>query len=177
MLKNIDWLDVSENHLSGEIPRAIGECLSIESLLLQGNSFNGTIPSSLASLKGLRYLDLSRNRFSGSIPDVIQNISGLKYLNISFNLLDGEVPTDDVFGNETQVAMIGNNKLCGAIYLRRKRNQKLSFDSPTIDQLSKVSYQDLHQGTDGFSYRNLIGSGSFGSVYKGNLESEDNIVA
>ncbi|KAK2373468.1 putative LRR receptor serine/threonine-protein kinase [Trifolium repens] len=220
LLKNIDVLDVSENHLSGEIPKAIGECISLEYLYLQSNSFNGTIPSSFASLKGLRYLDLSRNRLSGSIPDVMQNISGLEHLNVSFNMLEGEVPTNGVFGNATQVEMIGNNKLCGGIslmhlpncpikgtkhrkhhkfmlivvivsvvsfllilsfiitmYMMRKRNQKRSFDSPTIDQLAKVSYQELHQGTDGFSPTNLIGSGSFGSVYIANLETEDHVVA
>ncbi|RHN54523.1 putative protein kinase RLK-Pelle-LRR-XII-1 family [Medicago truncatula] len=59
----------------------------------------------------------------------------------------------------------------------KKRNQNPSFDSPTIDQLAKVSYQDLHQGTDGFSDKNLIGSGSFGCVYSGNLVSEVNVVA
>ncbi|CAJ2646881.1 unnamed protein product [Trifolium pratense] len=221
LLKNINWLDISENHLSGDIPGTIGECTSLEYLHLEGNSFNGTIPPSLASRKGLRYLDLSRNQLDGLIPDVMQNISSLEYFNVSFNMLEGEVPTGGVFGNATQVAIIGNNKLCGGIsklhlppcpikgrkhaknhklklivvlvsvvsFLLilsfiiivnwiRKRNKKRSFDSsPTIDQLAKVSYQDLHQGTDGFSSRNLIGSGNFGSVYKGNLVSEDNVVA
>ncbi|GAU15799.1 hypothetical protein TSUD_236150 [Trifolium subterraneum] len=221
MLKNIDWLDVSENNLSGDIPGTIGECISLEYLYLEGNSFKGTIPSSLASLKGLQQLDLSRNQLTGSIPKNLQNIAFLEYFNVSFNMLEGEVPIDGVFGNATQVAIIGNNKLCGGIsqlhlppcliikgrkhtkhhkyrlivvivgvvsfllilsfmitmYWMRKRNLKRNFDSPTIDQLAKVSYQDLHRGTDGFSHRNLIGSGSFGSVYKGNLESEDNVVA
>ncbi|CAL5184961.1 unnamed protein product [Lathyrus oleraceus] len=220
MFKNIDMLDVSENHLSGAIPTTIAECISLEYLLLQGNSFNGTIPSTLASLKGLQYLDLSRNRLSGSIPDVMQNISVLEYLNVSFNMLEGEVPIDGVFGNATQISLVGNSKLCGGIsqlhlppcpikgrkqakhhkfkliavivsvvsfllvllfvitiYWMRKRNQNRSFDSPTIDQLAKVSYQDLHRGTNGFSTENLMGSGSFGSVYKGNLVSEDNVVA
>ncbi|RHN51047.1 putative protein kinase RLK-Pelle-LRR-XII-1 family [Medicago truncatula] len=220
MLKNIEALDVSENHLSGDIPREIGECTSLEYIHLQRNSFNGTIPSSLTFLKGLRYLDLSRNQLSGSIPDGMQNISVLEYLNVSFNMLEGEVPTNGVFGNATQIDLIGNKKLCGGIshlhlppcpikgrkhakqhkfrliavlvsvvsfililsfiitiYMMRKRNQKRSFDSPTIDQLAKVSYQELHVGTDGFSNRNMIGSGSFGSVYKGNIVSEDNVVA
>ncbi|CAI8588384.1 unnamed protein product [Vicia faba] len=220
LLKNIENLDVSENYLSSEIPRTIGECISLENLHLQGNSFQGTIPSNLASLKGLQYLDLSRNRLSGSIPDVMQDIPYLKHLNVSFNMLEGEVPIGGVFGNATQVAIIGNIKLCGGIsqlhlppcpvksmkhpkkhsfkliavivsvvflllilsfiitiYLMRKRNQKPSFDSPTINQLAKVSYQELYRGTDGFSDRNLIGSGSFGFVYRGNLVSQDNVVA
>ncbi|XP_058762510.1 probable LRR receptor-like serine/threonine-protein kinase At3g47570 [Vicia villosa] len=217
-LKNIGKLDVSKNHLSGDIPISIGECITLEYLLLQDNSFNGTIPPSLASLKGFRYLDLSKNRLFGSIHNVIQNISNLKYLKVSFNMLEGEIPTAGVFGNVTQVAMIGNNKFCGGIsqmhlppcsikdrkhtkhhkfiivvvgvisfllilsifltiYWMRKRNQKPSFDSPTIDQLDKISYRDLHRGTGGFSNTNLIGSESFGSVYKGNLVSEDNFVA
>ena len=220
MLKNIDMLDLSENHLSGDIPRTIGECTTLEYLQLQGNSFSGTIPSSMTSLKGLRSLDLSRNQLSGSIPDVMKSISGLDYLNVSFNLLEGEVPTNGVFGNVSQIEVIGNKNLCGGIsrlhlppcpvkgikhakrhkfwliavivsvlsfllilsfiitiYWTRKRNQKQSFDSPTIDQLAEVSYQELHRGTNGFSDRNMIGSGSFGSVYRGNLASEDNVVA
>jgi hypothetical protein len=59
----------------------------------------------------------------------------------------------------------------------RKRNQKQYSVSPTTDPLAKVSYQDLHNGTDGFSASNLVGLGSFGSVYKGNLASEDKVVA
>lgn len=67
-----------------------------------------------------------------------------------------------------------------SIYRLRIRNHKNpSSDLPIIDPVDKVSYQNLHQGTDGFSVKNLIGSGSFGSVYKGTieLEGEENVVA
>ncbi|XP_061359866.1 probable LRR receptor-like serine/threonine-protein kinase At3g47570 isoform X2 [Gastrolobium bilobum] len=192
-LKNINVLNVSENHLSGNIPITIGECSSLEYLYLKGNSFLGIIPSSLASLKGLRHLDLSRNHLSGLIPDVLQNIAFLEYLNVSFNMLDGEVPTKGVFRNASELVVTGNNKLCGGVLElhlppcpvkgdqhakhHNSRSKKQSSDSPTIDQLAKVSYQNLHHGTDGFSTRNLIGSGSFGSVYKGTIEPEDTVVA
>ncbi|KAJ1396841.1 Serine-threonine/tyrosine-protein kinase, catalytic domain [Sesbania bispinosa] len=214
-LTNIDGLDLSENHLSGNLPGTIGKCMSLEYLYLQGNSFNGSIPSSLASLKGLQELDLSRNRLSGSIPKGLQNISFLEYLNVSFNMLDGEVPTEGVFRNASALSVVGNNNLCGGIsklhlppcpvkgmkpakhhnfklitvivsviafllillfvltiYWMRKRNKKPSSHSPIVDQLPKVSYQDLHNGSNGFSARNLVGYGNFGSVYKGTLESE-----
>jgi len=114
-LENIEMLNFFENHLFGDIPETIGECLSLEYLYLQGNSFHGVIPTSLASLKGLQRLDLSRNHFSGSIPRGLQNISFLEYFNVSFNMLEGEVPTEGVFQNASEVAVTGNNKLCGGI--------------------------------------------------------------
>ncbi|XP_020207358.1 probable LRR receptor-like serine/threonine-protein kinase At3g47570 [Cajanus cajan] len=63
------------------------------------------------------------------------------------------------------------------ILLMKKRSKNPSLESPTIDQLAKVSYQSLHNGTDGFSTTNLIGSGNFSSVYKGSIELEDKVVA
>jgi len=205
---------MSENHLSGDIPITIGECISLKYLHLQGNSLHGTIPSNLASLKVLQYLDLSRNQLSGSIPKGLQNIVFLEYFNVSFNMLEGEVPIKGIFQNASGLAVTGNNKLCGGIielhlspcpvnhhnfrliaviicviafliillfilmvYRMRKTKRESSLDTPTIDQLAKVSYQELYRGTDGFSDRNLIGSGCFGSVYKGILVSHDKDVA
>ncbi|KAF7814812.1 putative LRR receptor-like serine/threonine-protein kinase [Senna tora] len=162
-LKSLGTLDISENDLSGEIPRTIGECTSMEYLYLQGNLFNGIMPSSLASLKGLIHLDLSQNNLSGSIPTGLQNISVLEYLNVSFNMLDQQKEF-----SEMQVQYQ---------WLRRKRNKTSSSTSPTIDQLAMVSYQNLHNATEGFSIVNLIGSRSFGLVYKGRIELEDKFVA
>ncbi|XP_078175163.1 putative receptor-like protein kinase At3g47110 [Carex rostrata] len=36
----------------------------------------------------------------------------------------------------------------------------------------KVSYADIAKATAGFSSKNLVGSGSFGSVYKGMLDNK-----
>ncbi|KAF7814703.1 putative LRR receptor-like serine/threonine-protein kinase [Senna tora] len=63
-----------------------------------------------------------------------------------------------------------------AIYWRRKRNKTSSSTSPTIDQPPKVSYQNLHSATEGFSVVNLIGYGSFGSVYRGRLNQKTNLL-
>ena len=43
--------------------------------------------------------------------------------------------------------------------------------------LPTVSYKMLHRATNGFSLNNLIGSGSFGSIYKGVLNQEEMLVA
>ncbi|XP_042477654.1 probable LRR receptor-like serine/threonine-protein kinase At3g47570, partial [Macadamia integrifolia] len=45
------------------------------------------------------------------------------------------------------------------------------------DRLLKISYKELFQATGGFSSANLIGSGGFGSVYKGIINRDETIVA
>ena len=40
----------------------------------------------------------------------------------------------------------------------------------------RASYAERAKATDGFSDANLIGTGSYGSVYKGILDHEDTIV-
>ncbi|XP_058109120.1 putative receptor-like protein kinase At3g47110 [Magnolia sinica] len=103
---------VSNNKLSGEIPSPLGNCLSLEYLCLDGNLFQGLIPPTFANLKGLRLLDLSRNNLSGMIPQGLETFA-LEYLNLSFNNLEGELPKQGVFGNVSQVSVLGNSKLCG----------------------------------------------------------------
>lgn len=63
-----------------------------------------------------------------------------------------------------------------AIYWMRKSKKSRSTSS-TVEDASKVSYRKLHQATEGFSPRHLIGSGGFGSVYKGTFDSEEKVVA
>ena len=50
-----------------------------------------------------------------------------------------------------------------SIYLIRKRHRKASTDS-IIDKFPKVSYENVYNATNGFSTRNLIGTGSHGCV-------------
>ncbi|KAK9081970.1 hypothetical protein Syun_030952 [Stephania yunnanensis] len=109
-------MDISDNNLTGEIPNALGNCLSLELLSLMGNSFQGFVPSSFSSLKRLQILDLSLNNLSGQIPLFFQNLSSsLQYLNLSFNNFEGAVPTEGVFGNVSAFSILGNKKLCGGI--------------------------------------------------------------
>ncbi|KAM7469621.1 hypothetical protein LguiA_007804 [Lonicera macranthoides] len=60
---------------------------------------------------------------------------------------------------------------------RKARKDPASLDS-TLKRLLRISYHELYRATAGFSPQNLIGLGSFGSVYKGKLNpQEEKLVA
>ncbi|XP_058113213.1 putative receptor-like protein kinase At3g47110 isoform X2 [Magnolia sinica] len=221
-LKTLWILSVSNNKLSGEIPSWLGNCLSLEYLLLDGNFFQESIPPIFSTLRGLRYLDLSRNNLSGEIPKYLEKLA-LESLNLSFNNFKGEVPKQGVFGNASQVSVLGNNKLCGGIpelnlpqcasqaskkrrkslaskvkisvvavvvlclilvscifatlyWIRKSRRKPVDVPSAE-DPFVTMSYAELFKATDGFSSANLVGTGSFGAVYKGALDRDGTMVA
>ncbi|KAM7469538.1 hypothetical protein LguiA_007721 [Lonicera macranthoides] len=172
-LTNINALDISNNKFTGSIPETIAACLSIEYLYIQGNFFQGIIPSDLAALKGIRELDLSRNNLSGEIPEVMEKLPYLHYLNLSFNELEGEVPKKGAFGNASAISILGNGKLCGGIEQLKLPSCQIKVKKPRRHLAFKVVII-----ASGFSQQNLIGSGGFGSVYKGKLNQQaDNLVA
>ncbi|KAL6124587.1 hypothetical protein ACLB2K_077099 [Fragaria x ananassa] len=219
-LINLEYLDVSENMLFGEIPGTLGSCVKLEYLNMHGNFLRGPIPSSLASLRGIQELYLSRNSLSGTIPEFLEHFAFLHALNLSYNNLEGMAPTEGVFKNATGTSLKGNIKLCGGIpefqlppckvqhpKLRglsktfklilslvcgilgisfalvflyqccvRKERKKQTTPSESENFLN-VSYQILLKATNGFSSANLIGAGSFGSVYKGVLDQDETTIA
>ncbi|KAM5554475.1 hypothetical protein ABKV19_022717 [Rosa sericea] len=59
--------------------------------------------------------------------------------------------------------------------LRRKTKKPTS--SSDLENFPQISYQTLVKATDGFSSANLIGEGSFGSVFKGVLDEGERTVA
>ncbi|CAA7029329.1 unnamed protein product [Microthlaspi erraticum] len=62
---------------------------------------------------------------------------------------------------------------------KQKKNQQANSEAPsTLEVLhERISYGDLRNATDGFSSSNLIGTGSFGTVFKALLPAENKVVA
>ncbi|KAL4599965.1 hypothetical protein ACB092_11G164500 [Castanea dentata] len=185
-LKLLVDLDVSYNKFSKEIPAQLGDCLALETLYMQGNSFEGTIPD-LSKLKGIQYLDLSHNNLSGQITSYMANFSRK------------DVPVEGIFRNASAIEVKGNTGLCGGIQelhlpacpIQRSKKHKKHFAFKLILAISIAAafcliffslmalswLKKLHNATDGFSLQNLIGSGNFGSVYKGKLGPDETHVA
>ncbi|KAL1308043.1 hypothetical protein AAHE18_17G078000 [Arachis hypogaea] len=147
-LNHLSILDLQDNKLIGEIPTRLSACTALTELVLERNSFHGSIPSFLGSLLSLEILDLSNNNFSSTIPHELVNLTFLSMLNVSFNHLYAFI----------------------SIYLFKKKAKNLYTTSLALQYgYVKVSYRELHQATNGFSSSNLVGTGSFGSVYRGIL--------
>lgn len=127
---NLKKLDISNNQLSGSLPRNM-DIMSLAYLDLNSNQLTGQIP---ALPKNLTYLHVSVNSFSGHLPTKLPNlgvfsvfsnrITGriprciceweeLQLIDLANNLFEGEFP--QCFGNrESLIAMnLHNNRFSG----------------------------------------------------------------
>jgi LRR receptor-like serine/threonine-protein kinase FLS2 len=189
-LKDLKNLSLANNRLEGSIPESFGELVSLEFLDLSSNNLSGEIPKSLEAVLQLKYLNLSFNRLQGEIP-----VAGpfVNFSTASFMSNDGlcgaprlHVPpckASDPRPKRTIAAhilkyvlpTIGLTMLIVTLVLvwtkRRKRNMKLSVEENPLPLATwrRISQQELLQATEGFSASNLLGKGSFGSVYQGRL--------
>ncbi|KAI3889366.1 hypothetical protein MKX03_024457, partial [Papaver bracteatum] len=94
MLPNLQRLYISNNQLTGPIPKQLGGCSNLLDLDLSRNRLNGSIPNQIGSLISLQIrLDLSQNELSGQIPSDFGKLNKLERLNLSYNKLSGSIPS------------------------------------------------------------------------------------
>ncbi|KAL6626762.1 hypothetical protein ACP70R_030488 [Stipagrostis hirtigluma subsp. patula] len=199
-IKGLSMLNLSMNKLSGTIPSSIGSMHNLQELYLAHNNLSGLIPIVLQNLTSLLELDLSFNNLQGEVPKegIFRNL-----VNLSINgnnQLCGGIP--QLHLAPCQIYFVRKNRrgrtksraialaITGALlllafitalvqfYKNLRRKPKSLFQAPIVEeQFERVSYNALANGTNGFSEANLIGTGSFGAVYKCTLEDEGTIAA
>jgi len=108
-------IDLSENSFTGPIPAGFGELTNLRVLLLWGNQLTGQIPAVLGELTGLVNLDLSSNNLTGGIPAALGYLRALRVLNLSDNNLGGSIPAALGDLAQLQVLMAWGCGLTGAI--------------------------------------------------------------
>ncbi|KAJ7961769.1 putative Receptor-kinase [Quillaja saponaria] len=193
---SLEALYLQGNFFQGNMPSSLASLKGLQYLDLSRNNISGEILKDLSKLTSVIYLNLSFNNLAGEVPveGVFKNSSAISVTGNS--LLCGGVhelslPACPVRHMKKKkhhmykliitivpVALFLLLLLCLLImFWLRILKRKSSSTQPTIEKLPKVSYGRLHQATDGFSPNNLVGSGSFGSVYKGSLAQEEKEVA
>ncbi|KAL3729744.1 hypothetical protein ACJRO7_026824 [Eucalyptus globulus] len=168
-MRGLQVLNVSNNRLSGPIPEFLGS-LNLTNLSLSYNDFEGALPTGGVFKSALLTSIVGNKKLCGGLPEFqLPKCEGSKKTRISrtVQILICTVSTLVV------VACI----LCLLYFLWFRRNKKAPTSSSSKDELLHVSYHSLLKATCGFSSTNLIGMGSFGSVYKGFIDQIQSIVA
>ncbi|XP_048446235.1 probable LRR receptor-like serine/threonine-protein kinase At3g47570 isoform X2 [Pyrus x bretschneideri] len=186
-LQNMISFSLANNSLEGPIPSSFKTLLSLEFLDLSKNNLSGVIPKSLEALLYLKHLNLSFNKLQGEIPTggPFGNFSADSFA--SNGALCGasrlHVP---LCKNRTKVkpnwrkakyiipGVISVILLAAAALILiqcKKRNVEVVRETASLHQVlwRRVSRLELVRATNGFHESNLLGTGGFGSVYRGTL--------
>ncbi|XP_021660113.2 probable LRR receptor-like serine/threonine-protein kinase At3g47570 [Hevea brasiliensis] len=198
-LKDLQYLSLAENSFQGSIPVSFGGLVSLISLNLSANNLSGVIPKSLEALSNIKSFNVSSNRLQGEIPRggpfVNFSAESFKFNDALCGLPRLQVPPCETITPRKSKA--GSVRLLKYILpvlaflslviaftiifikSRKKRNLKretqVTGDLLPLATWRRISFLELQQATDGFSDYNLLGTGSFGSVFRGSLSDGTDI--
>ncbi|TQE11655.1 hypothetical protein C1H46_002691 [Malus baccata] len=189
----LERLCLADNKFDGTIPESLKSLRSLEEMDISSNNFSGQIPEFIGKLKFLKNLNVSNNNFEGELPKegIFLNASGLSILGNGG--LCGGIPQLSLPPCSNSKAHSSRGLLapkvvipvaCALAFIIAlscfivARSRRKPVTSPSHkDWKMGVSYLELVESTNGFSMDNLIGTGSFGSVYKGIIPSDGTVVA
>lgn len=123
----LEHVILSSNHLTGVIPRELGNMSNLVTLDLGKNQLRGTVGTALGTLTELHQLNLSSNQFNGSIP-VFKNCDSLYYLDLSHNLLTGNIPIELAYCRSLAQVRLSYNNLSGVIPIEFQSLRFTNYD-------------------------------------------------
>ncbi|RZC49605.1 hypothetical protein C5167_018032 [Papaver somniferum] len=115
MTSQFTYLNLSNNQITGELPKLFKSSPFSAGIYLNSNQFTGQLPRISSDI---RELDLSNNSFSGTISKLLcdqVNANRLKVLDLSRNLLSGEIPQCWMYWRSLKLVRLGSNNLTGKI--------------------------------------------------------------
>ncbi|XP_055962417.1 probable LRR receptor-like serine/threonine-protein kinase At3g47570 isoform X1 [Mercurialis annua] len=191
---SLEALSISHNFFQGSIPSSLSALRGLQFLNLSYNNVSGQIPSFLVNFS-LLALDISHNDFEGMVPieGIFNNASATSIVGnkrLCGGISEFRLPScksDQKPKRKRRRTVIITvsaftgilASILGCLFLwfpRKRRKDSSSSDSENVNLL-RLSYQNLLKATNEFSLDNLIGSGGFGSVYKGILEQDGLVIA
>ncbi|XP_028951864.1 receptor-like protein EIX2 [Malus domestica] len=145
--KNLLILDLSDNLFSGRIPATMGSLSSIQTLNLNTNGLVGELPSSLKNCTSLIVFDVGENKLSGLIPEWLGvGLPNLTILILRSNHFYGSIPSQLCNMGSIQILDFSMNNISGSIpkCLNNLTNLALRGSSSlTITHLFKATSTDI----------------------------------
>ncbi|XP_050112070.1 receptor-like protein 3 [Malus sylvestris] len=132
---SIRVLDFSNNDFNGSIPLGLGNCLKLETFRAGFNTLSGTLPSDLYKAQALHEISLPSNLLFGHISDNIGKLSKLKLMLLHLNNLEGHLPPSLMNCTNLIELNLGFNHFDGNI-------SELNFSQ--LDQLIKLDLVSNH---------------------------------
>ncbi|CAN1143808.1 Probable LRR receptor-like serine/threonine-protein kinase At3g47570 [Linum perenne] len=188
--KSLEYLYLQGNSFDGTIPPSLASLKGLRELDLSLNKLLGRILTDLQSNTLLQYLNLSFNQLEGEVPKegIFSNSTGISLMG-NTRLCGGvselqlprcpAKPGKKLHNSKpivlTVVALLVALSLLSflAFQLAKRSKKRAILEEPGLPCFTRVSYRDLYKATDGFSQESSIGSGSFGTVYRGKLDEDD----
>ncbi|XP_065848551.1 probable LRR receptor-like serine/threonine-protein kinase At3g47570 isoform X3 [Euphorbia lathyris] len=188
-LQSVKFLSLSNNRLEGSIPESFGDAVSLEFMDLSFNNLSGKIPKSLEKLKYLKDFNVSFNELQGEIPNggLFMNLSAQSFLGnkalcgASKFQVNPCRTSNQNHSKKTKITLVAialTSLALGIViviliwYSKRKiRLLTHQVNFPTLPIWQRISIHELQRATNKFDEVNLLGRGSFGSVYRGNLSN------
>lgn len=121
LLKDLVYLDMSNNNLNGPIPESLYQLTNLEEIYLYKNGLSGSLSTSIGNLDKLRRLHLSHNSLTGTLPTQLKSDAGsengirpIQYFNIYSNQFTGSIP-NDLRWRQCLHFDVGRNQLTGRL--------------------------------------------------------------
>ncbi|XP_039053188.1 receptor-like protein EIX2 [Hibiscus syriacus] len=116
-LESLESLSMIDNQLSSHLTHKLGQFKNLAYLNLARNNISGPIPLSKGELSSLKDFEVSKNQLNGSLSEFVCNssVASLSVLNIDTNLLSGEIPDCWNFWWSLRILNLENNNLTGII--------------------------------------------------------------
>lgn len=187
-------INLSHNALQGNLPDSLGDLKNLEAIDVSGNHLSGIIPISLNKIHTLTFINLSFNEFKGMIPSGgIFNLA-TKMSFVGNQHLCGTVPGMPVCPPKqhwlhtrmyfiifvlvisisaflsTICLVIGIHRIKLIISSGKSETRSKPITPELMHNFPRITYRELLEATAEFDEQRLLGTGSYGRVYKGILQ-------
>ncbi|KAH9319088.1 hypothetical protein KI387_020857, partial [Taxus chinensis] len=176
------YLNLSWNSFDGSIPASLTNLKNLQDIDLSNNNLSAEIPMAFEKMYTLQHINLSSNRLTGEVPKggvfstldksaIVGNL-GLcgTWISLQPCSYSKHMSKKVIVPVMIGIVIFVISALLLVFSHRWRRHTGKNTPSFHIGP-TKISYEELVDATDGFSQTNLLGVGSFGSIYRGILRN------